>query len=273
MRLRRLLGPTALLALASTSTVSAQSLWPRPLASKAELDLEWVRPSFPNGSGLSSTRGVWVLSGRTKVGERARIVFALPYLRAAGSGYWAGSTIGNPYIGYESDDTTGKSIFVVGLRLPIAAAGDYQAEQVALLGDYDRFEEGTPESLILHAEGQGVVWRDAQGADVRIRGGTTLFHSTAGGGSPAAANSFTFDYGVHFGRPVGPLDLGLGVTGRMLLSGSGGNIAQRSTHQAAFELSGRGRIAPRLGVRIPIDEPLKSVYDRAITVGVRLQLE
>jgi len=78
--------------LVSTSTpLAAQSLWPRPLASKGELDLEWVRPSFPNESGLSSTRGVWVLSGRTKVGERGRLVIAIQYIRAgSGTGFGSG---------------------------------------------------------------------------------------------------------------------------------------------------------------------------------------
>ncbi|MBW8772336.1 MAG: hypothetical protein JF590_03445 [Gemmatimonadetes bacterium] len=272
--LSTIVGPVAALALVATAPAAAQSLWPRPLTSASELDLEWVRPTFPNESGLDGGRGVWILSGRTKVGERGRIVVAVPYLRAAGSGTGTGSgaTFGDPYLGYESTDSTGKSTFVVGVRLPMAGTSESFSEEVAFLGDYDRFEESFPKTLTLHAEGQGEVWRDAEGADVRIRGGTTLLHSTEGSYS-AQANSFTFDYGVRFGRPLGPLDLGLALTGRMLLSGSGGNIAQRSTHQATFELAGHGRIAPRIGVRVPVDEPLKSSFDRAIMIGVRVQLE
>ena len=104
---------------------------------------------------------------------------------------------------------------------------------------------------------------------MRIRAGSTLLHLTDGAYS-AQANTFTFDYGVRFGRYVGPIDLGLALTGRMILSGSGG---QRSTHQASIELAGHGRIAPRIGFRIPIDEPLKSSFDRAITIGVRAVIQ
>lgn len=260
--------------LVSTSTpLAAQSLWPRPLPSKGELDLEWVRPSFPNESGLSGTRGVWVLSGRTKVGERGRLVIAIPYLRAgSGTGFGSGSTFGDPYFGYESTDSSGKSTFVVGVRLPMAGTNETLAEQVAFLGDYDRFEESFPKTFTAHFEGQNEVWRDAEGADVRIRAGATLLHYTESGSS-ADANTFLFDYGVRFGRPISKVDLGLALTGRIILSGSGGSIAQRSTHQATIELGGRGRIAPRVGLRLPIDEPLKSSYDRAITIGVRVQLE
>ncbi len=264
----------AVLMVGSASSLAAQSLWPRPLPSAGELDLEWVRPTFPNESGLGDTRGIWVLSGRTKIGARGRLVIAVPYLRTAGpgTGFGAGSTLGDPYIGYESTDSTGKSTFVVGLRLPMAGTNEFLSEQIAFVGDYDRFEESFPKTVTLHFEGQSQVWHDAEGADVRIRAGSTLLHLTDGAYS-AQANTFTFDYGVRFGRYVGPIDLGLALTGRMILSGSGGSIGQRSTHQASIELAGHGRIAPRIGFRIPIDEPLKSSFDRAITIGVRAAIQ
>ena len=265
----------AALVLGTATSLAAQSLWPRPLTSAAELDLEWVRPTFPNESGLGATRGVWVLSGRTKVGARGRLVIAVPYLRSAGpgTGYGAGSTLGDPYFGYESTDSTGKSTLVVGLRVPMAGTNQFLSEQIAFVGDYDRFEESFPKTLTLHFEGQSEVWRDEAGADVRIRAGATLLHSTGAYSSSYDANSFLLDYGVRFGRPAGPVDLGLALTGRIILSGSGGNIGDRSTHQGTIELSGRGRIAPRIGLRIPIDEPLKSSFDQAITVGVRATIQ
>jgi hypothetical protein len=271
-RLPVLLGLTAVLALAASTTLSAQSLWPRPLASKGELDLEFVHPTFPDGASITGAR-IWVLSGRMRVGERGRVVVALPYLEGRSSGGFSGSsTNGDPYIGYESTDSTGKSTIVLGLRLPWAGTTASAPEEAALLGDYDRFEEAFPKTITLHFEGQGEVWRGTDGADVRIRAGSTLLHATEGG-SGADANTFLFDYGIRFGRPAGPVELGLALTGRLYLSGSGGNIAQRSTHQATFELAGHGRIAPRVGIRVPIDEPLKSAYDRAIILGVRAAIQ
>ena len=100
-----------------------------------------------------------------------------------------------------------------------------------------------------------------------------MLHSTGAYYSSYDANTFLLDYGVRFGRPAGPVDLGLALTGRIILSGSGGSIGGRSIHQGTIELSGRGRIAPRIGLRIPIDEPLKSSFDKAITVGVRATIQ
>jgi len=265
----------AALVVSSASSLAAQSLWPRPLSGGTELDLEWVRPTFVNETGLTATRGIWVLSGRHQLGPRGRVVVAVPFLRTGNSTspYGEASTMGDPYLGYESTDSTGRSTLVVGVRLPWAATDASFPEQIAFVGDYDRFEESFPKTLTLHFEGQSEVWRDAEGADVRIRAGATLLHSTSSSTPSYDANTFLFDYGVRFGRQVGPVDLSLGLTGRMYLSGSGGNIAERTTHQGTVELSGRGRIAPRIAFRFPIDEPLKSVLDRAITIGVRATIQ
>ena len=264
----------AALVVTTSTPLATQSLWPRPLASAGELDLEWVRPTFQNETGLGTTRGIWVLSGRYRLGARGRVVVAVPVIRTGASDpYGSSSNVGDPYVGYESSDSTSRSTFVVGIRFPWAATGGYYNQPLALYGDYDRFEESFPKTLTLHFEGQNRVWQDAEGADVRIRVGSTLLHSTDPATYTYDANTFLFDYGIRFGRPAGPFDLSLALTGRIFMSGSGGNIADRSTHQGTFELAGRGRIAPRIGIRIPIDEPLKSVLDRAITIGVRASIQ
>lgn len=264
MRLMRCAAPAALLLVAAP--VAAQSIWVSPLTSRGELGVEWTRPSFEDNTGLGNFRGVWIASGRYRVGEHGAIVGAIP--RFVGGGF---ESTGNLYVGYQSWERDGGSIFNVGLRLPTASENGNVEQFVALAGDFDRYEQMAPKMLILHAEGQGKVWRDSAGAEVQVRAGFTLMHPTAG--SPASENSFLFDYGVRFGHRWPRLELGAALTGRMIMTGGGGgNFLQRNVDQATAELIWHGRVTPHVGFRLPIDEQAKDLLKSAIIVGIELPL-
>ena len=268
--------PLALLVLSllAAPVLAAQELWPRPLPGRGEVSLDWVRPSFEDETGLGFTRGVWTATGRFRVDSRGRLVVAVPYLTTGASDVGGGSaTFGNPYLGYESADSAGKSIFIVGLRLPAAGSSEWAPEEMAFIGDYDRFEQALPKRLAVHAEGQAEAFRGDDGATVRYRLGATFLHYT--GEAAGNANDFLFDYGLRFGRDEGDVAFGLSVTGRFFLSGgAGGSLAQRTTHQAGFDVAWQGPIRPRVALRIPLDAPLKGGgYRYEVTVGLTVPVQ
>ncbi|HET7042329.1 MAG TPA: hypothetical protein VFI13_09930, partial [Gemmatimonadales bacterium] len=82
------------LTLLSPRLVAAQALWVTPVTGKADLDVEWTRPTFDNISGLSEFRGVWVASARARLGEKGALIVAVP--RFVGS---EDDGFGNPYFG------------------------------------------------------------------------------------------------------------------------------------------------------------------------------
>jgi hypothetical protein len=247
------------------SLLAAQSLWISPLTSRGDIDLEWTRPTFKNLNATETFRGIWIATGRFRVGQRGAVIVAVP--RLVGGGF---SSIGNPYIGYQASEGDGKSILSLGVRIPNISTGYSTEQMVAFIGDYDRAEEMLPQTLTIHAEGQGKVWRDSSGADVRVRAGFSIFHPTdTGSGSD---NTLLFDYGIRFGRGFDRIAFGAGITGRYWASGSGGTFTDRNVTEGAVDLAWHGRVTPRVALRIPLTEPFKNAYSTALILGLEVAL-
>lgn len=251
--------------LATPRILPAQAIWISPLTSRAELGVEWTRPDFESNTGLGTFRGIWIASGRYRVGERGAVIVAVPRFVTSGS-----QSFGNPYVGYQSSLPDGNSSFSLGFRIPNVDAGFTPDQEMAFRGDFDRYEEMLPKYLTIHAEGQEKVWRDSAGADVRIRVGFTLFHPTEA--LSGNENSFFGDYGFRFGHRWPKVDLGLAVTGRWILSGNGGSVWDRNISQAAFDLGWHGRVEPRVAFRIPVSGNIKTLYKSAVTLGLTVPL-
>lgn len=260
---RRALVVAALLAL--PASLSAQSIWTTPLAGRADIDLEWTHPHFEAPATTSTLSGVWIATGRYRVGKGGAVVVAIPRLVAEGS-----SSLGNPYLGYQASVENGRSVLNLGVRLPYASGGYAPEQDLALRTDFDRFEEMLPDILTIRAEAQGKVWQDSSGADVRARAGMSIFHPTGTGST--GDNTFLVDYGVRFGREFGKADLGVAMTGRYFMSGNGGGFNQRNATEADIELAWRGPVTPRASLRIPVTETLKSAYKTALTLGLEVPL-
>lgn len=266
MRLPRSAILLPLFAAGPSHILAAQSLWSTPFSGKGEIGLEWTRPSFEINDGLGDFRGVWIATGRFRVGQHGALVFAVPYLKAGDE-----AIVGNPYVGYEQAEQEGRSTLIAGIRFPHAEASFGMAQSLAFRGDYDRLEEALPNALTLRVEGQTEAWRDQGGADVRVRGGLSILHNT----DPAAgadATEYFLDYGVRFGRTWTKLDLGLAFTGRWFLSANGGTFSTNTTGQATADLKWHGKVAPMVGFRLPVDEPLKTVYKSALIFGLTVAL-
>ena len=254
--------------------IAAQSLWPRPLEGKAEVGLEWVRPTFVTGDDqYGFSRGVWILGGRIRASERINVVLALPQMRApvGGSGYGGGSASGTPYIGIEFLAAERRPEFSLGIRFGGSSYGSYDAAAMALYGDYDRWEEGVSNGLVVNAIGHTTAWQDSAGASARVRFGGTILIPEGG----VYGGELFVDYGIRFGRDTPALRFGAALTGRWLATGGGGaSLAEATIHQVAADLSfGSGMVRPSFGVRLPLDDALNDVVEYVLITGVTVHLK
>lgn len=250
---------------------SAQSLWPRPLEGHGDLGFEWMRPTFANGDDdFGIARGVWIIDGRLKVGERIRLIAAIPWVEVAGGG-GGGSAFGNPMIGVEFTDTTGRPEFTLALRRGFGSddAWDDGTLEVGGYGDLDRLEQVFPEGLIIEGVGHAHPWTGADGTNLELRiGGTGVIVRNQYGGGGA----FFLKYGFRLGHDAGPVAIGVGLTGLWLVPT--GDEAGSTVDQLFAEFAARkGKVRPSVAVRIPFDEALKDELAFAVSLGVRVPLQ
>lgn len=263
------LGLSLVIALvAGPRALAAQTLWPTLSGTRAELGVEWTRIDLGNSSGsvVGQTGTILIAEGRYRFAPGRSLVVALPRLMAD-----HGAMLGNPYIGVQQEDSSGSSLFIVGVRIPYADDGYAPPEVAAWRGDFNRFEQAVPNVATVHAEGQGRVWKDSGGADVRVRAGMTLLHNNQVQG--ADANTFLFDYGVRFGRGFGKFAATAALTGRFILSGDVGGVAERNLPHGELGLAWHGPLVASLGYRVPLTQQTKALYHSAWVAGVTLPIE
>jgi hypothetical protein len=265
--------PLALIALALVATPAtgrAQSLWPDSLRGGGEIGLEWVRPTFENGDdSFSSTRGIWILSGRVRASDRLNLVAAIPRIVATDES--GGKMMGNPYVGVEFLKPDHTPEFSIGMRLLMADNTFSPARNVGFFGDYDRLESVITHALIVTATGYHEPFRSEDGTYARLRFGATFFRYT---GDFAGGNEMYFNYGVRVGRDAPNVRLSAEVTGRWWLNSGGASLAQATTHQGALTASFlHGPVQPYVGIRAPVDEDLKGVLRYVLTFGVVLGVQ
>jgi hypothetical protein len=249
------------------ATAGAQALWPRPLAGVGEVGLEWVRPTFDNDEGLGASRGVWILDGRAKVGQRLNLIVALPSLSDGNS-----RTYGNLLFGLEFTDTTGRPEFTVGVRHGgVSSGSSFTPIGVALLGDYDRLEQALTDGWIINTVGHVRPWKAEDGGFAELRFGVTGIFQNADG---ASSTSMLLDYGIRIGREQESFGFGAGLTGRWPITGSAGGSVESAVHQVFLDASYlKGIVQPTVGMRFPFDEELGEVFDYALTFGVKVVIQ
>lgn len=258
----------ALAACLLPSVGAAQSLWPRRLAGKGEIGVEWVRPTFDNNDEqFGTSRGVWIFDARVKAGKRINVIAALPHLTAA-TGAEGDATMGNILLGVEFTDTTGQPEFTIGLRRGNTSSSSFDPIGIAFLGDYDRLEEAATTGWILNTVGHVRPWRGEDGGFAELRFGVTGMFNRDGG---VSSTSMLLDYGIRIGRETNTFAFGTGLTGRWPLSGASGGTVRSAVHQVFADASyTKGIVQPLVGVRLPFDEDLGEVLEYALTFGLRV---
>lgn len=250
----------------------AQSLWPDSLRGRAELGLEWSRPTFAtNDDAYSGTRGIWILGARARVSDRLNAVVAIPrFVATEGSD---GHTIGNPYVGIEFLKEDHRPELSLGIRLDMVDNAYSPAHDVGYYGDFDRFEAMMPRTVAIVATGYHEPFHGDDGGYARIRVGATILRAV-GSGVNGGAEMYV-NYGVRIGRDRPALRLSAELTGRWSLSAGGrASFAESTIHQGAATASFlSGQLRPYVGVRMPIDEDLTPALRHVFVFGVTTYLD
>ena len=271
------LGCAFIAVLVMAQPVAAQNYWMRP-GEGTSVSLEIFKPKFDHSDGYKMLTSVWLFSAQIEANERLSIIADLPisnvdwesdyyydyysYPREAKS-----TLIANPYLGIEyklanpSKDET--SLVRVGVRLPLADEDEFGASYIGIFTLPDRAEVFVPDLAVLSG---GIGWRRTLGEsgirlELDING--TYWIPTDGGETELLG-----DYSFAFRLPIQVANLGLGLAGRMLITESDLDMAERTEHYARLSANfDAGRIRPGVHILVPIEEDVADFVDYSYGVN------
>lgn len=227
--------------------------------------IEWEKPSFPESTPFGN--GVLFAVYRGRLTPKTFLVVDLPVSNAdlvsGGSAKQTG--VGNPYLGLEYGRAGAETYWEGGIRLPLASRDDFLALFVGLETDFDRVEAFIPDlfSITTRFNYHSV---SPSGGMFHLRPGLAFWIPTTGG-----EPEMLFDYVLIGGYEKGRVTAGAQLSGRLLVTSGGGNLADRTVNQLGF--FGRlrfGSVIPGLELRVPLGDDLASDYILVLRVGVGL---
>lgn len=261
---RRLLALVPLLGL-PMGAVSAQELWPGKSPSSFRLDI--LRPSIEDADyGFFTVTATPMLRFRLK---SVNIVADLPFASYAASdeGDESDFRVGNPYLGIETAKAGSPFSFQLGGRIPLADYGDDgTALGVGFLSDWDHVEAWLPDLIPVTAT--AVYERVTEGGlalGARL-GGTGFFYT----GEDSDDADLLVNYGVRVGYDKDRAMLGVALTGRWIATSDEDEDEDSGQLQLGLEAGYRfGSVMPMLGLRLPLDDPLKESLNTVLIVGLK----
>ena len=266
MNRRILLGVVTLaLTLPSLSAVpaSGQPYWmPREEAGGPVLMFEFLRPNVESidRSFLSST---YFLSARVPASSTVSLVGELPYsnFKATLEGTdingnpvsieESGSTIGKPYVGLELSSSDSPVFGELGVRVPLVNEDELDARALGLLTDVSRWEAFLPKAVFVQGAFNVREVTDSK-VEYRLRLSPVVLIATDKDFYPDGAELFGV-YAWTIGYHGSFVRVGTGLSGRVLLSESAGNLGERSLNQ--FELHadiGSWSLRPAFEMKVPL---------------------
>lgn len=266
----RLAGTLAVLALVPAASGSAQQSFIAQDFGRT-VGLELVLPNYEPDE-IGSLTGAAYLSGGVPVGRSSRLIIELPvaHFDPSFDGFeGATSRFGNPYLGLEiggAAPVSGR----IGVRAPLASSGDFEDGvplELALLGDFDRFEAFVPRLVTVgaivqarHSTPNGFVVRAIIGPDFMI---------STDGGDPELFGR----YGAETGYERNGSAVLAGFTGRIIVTEGGASLGQRTVHQLTFSGSHRfGSVRPQVSVRLPLDSDLGDMVNYALGFAIKVDI-
>lgn len=257
--------------LGASSPSTAQSLWTKPYTPN-QVTLELLQPALdvaPNEE-LSFLTGAAVLGGSFLLNDRTTLVAELPFahyraeIGADDPTTVTESAIGNPYVGLGVSSTRVPLLIELGVRLPLVTDSN-TATWAGAASDLDHSEAFAPHQLAAQAL-LNTRWELSRTTSVRLRGGPLLTVPTQDDGASTELFARYSAQGWYEGdRYV----LGLGLTGRALITEGDLGFADRTTHQlGATLIFNFSRIQPGLLLRAPLNGPGSDDVD--LVVGVTL---
>lgn len=229
--------------------------------SSQSFSVEAWRPSLKSPG--SPTSAAFFVSGRLRLSGTTAAVAELPIATSS-----SGPTVtGNPYLGVEYRPGEPTTWYDIGLR-PSSLTTSSISSASAAVADWTRLEAWTPQTFSLAAH---VNWQSADhGTATIIRFGPSfILPSSSGTGS---GSTLLADYAV-LGAWLSPgVSFRAGATGRMIVSGSGGDVNDRTQVSLGASVAFRaGPIEPAIGVQVPVvGSFVKANLDHVVTLSVTL---
>jgi len=256
--------PLVGLALGATGA-DAQSWWIDDRSDN--VGLEVLRPMVGEGHVAIASFVVFA-SGRVSVRDGIEVVGELPFSRVdfddAPDG--ASSAIGNPYLGVSL--RAGRNGRVeLGGRIPLASDGDDAdlGSFYGLVASLDRYEAFFPEVATLIGVGSWAC-SPMRGVSVVPRLGASYVMDTSDRDQDGEAFAL---YALQ-AWAEGNFRVGIGVTGRAILTEDQLDFGERTFHQIGLTVDAPfGAFRPGLHVRFPLDDDASGMLDGVL--GLHLQ--
>ena len=242
-----------------TKPAGAQARW-MPRDGKQAVTLEFLQPSVESvNSGFPSA--AIFLSGRFEVSPNFALVADLPYARHKSSflgtdinGYVitveeSGSTIGDPYLGFEAAPTALPIFMELGVRIPLVDGDQDLAQATGAYADVARWEAFYHKVIsVQSAFNVGEV--TPSNIEYRLRLSPVIAIPTESSLDPELFGVYSLQIGYHgkFAR------IGTGITGRVLITEDFGNLGQRSLNQLELHADvGSWAVRPGFDLHLPLD--------------------
>lgn len=256
------------------ASLTAQSVYTRPITDN-EVVLEFFKPSYK--STLPVTGFVADLVGRVQLTEQLHLLFELPYAQGKfefSSGFFSVSqshtTLGNIYAGAEVQTNIDPVSFDVGVRFPTTSESAFNALNVGITTDVDRYEAFVPHLLAFNGI-MNYATKTETGFTVHARLGPTLWvntKNTSGGDD----TEWLLGYSALVGYQNETWTVNGGYSGRMVLTGTG-PLENRSFHQIGATFGYRfSSWRPMAHIRLPLDKNLKLQLEFVYGFGLAVEL-
>lgn len=246
-----------IVSVAASTTAHAQLLW-MPPSELTTVSLEWLKPEISN-SGLTFSSAAYILTLEKPISDGDHhVVFDLPVARAASNGFQPNTMVGNVYIGGEFDLVDQGWYTSAGLRLPLA--DPVVGSAVGILATQDRIEAFLPETASIMFLGRYVKPASTNWT-LKAHVGPVAWLPRRG------TNELVLAYGVQGWYEHEKVNVGVGLTGRGIITGEGLSLTERTLSQlgatVSFPFSSR---FAGFHVRLPLDSDVRQ--DVNIIVGI-----
>lgn len=265
-----------LFVLGTTLPVSAQSTWTTPPKHADQISVEWLKPLFNDGDGVSVLTSSLVISAQATLTDRLMFVGELPvaYARLNSLPQFrdaetTSTSVGNPYVGLEVRSSDAPLFLEVGVRPPTTDNPGFWPSTIGSLTDLTRLGAYTVNQVPLQFVGNYHYDPASSAISARLRVGPETFF-------PAADNApatMILTYGAQGWYTGGQLRAGVGLTGRWAVTERNAGFGESSLHHVTTTLQGAfGRLQPGVVVRLPLEANYREAFRAVIGLTVTVSL-
>lgn len=236
---------------------------------KTSASIEWMKPSFDGGDGLTFMTSATLISAQYQVAPAIAVAARLPVTHMGFSEETIGessTSIGNVYLGARYARPMSNSQIDFGLYLPTSGDdGLFGSNWVGYTADFDRVEAYMMDTFgIQGMYSHAATVQDAFRVEGTVGPSFLIYTSDVSDKTDLLAH-----YGVRGWYDARPVSIGAGFSGTAMLTAENANFGERTIHQGALYVAGNaGSIRPHAFFRLPIDEDLSETVNYVFGVGL-----